>query len=206
MEVNRDTIRADILEAALKRVPFDGWTIQMMHAAARDAGHPALEAERVFPGGVAEMVALFCATADQAMVAAVEEAGIDTLKIRERIALCVRTRLEQQQAHKEAIRRALALTLLPPYIATGTGTLAATVDAMWRAAGDQSTDYNWYSKRILLSGVYSKTLLFWLNDDSEDHLASWEFLDRRIANVMQIQKWKSNARKTLEGLVPSFHK
>ena len=68
---------------------------------------------------------------------------------------------------------------------------------MWRAAGDTAADFNFYTKRLLLSGVYTATLMFWINDESDDCEATWAFLDRRIGNVMEIEKAKARAKRWL---------
>ena len=73
-----------------------------------------------------------------------------------------------------------------------------TVDAMWRATGDQTSDFNYYTKRALLAGVYSTTLLHWLSDSSADRAKTWTFLDARIEDVMKIQKMRGGLEKSLE--------
>ena len=108
------------------------------------------------------------------------------MKVRERIATAVRLRLEQVAPHREAVQRGLAFFALPQNAAIGLKCLYRTVDAIWYAAGDRATDYNFYSKRLLLAGVYSSTLLVWLNDTSEDQAETWAFLERRIAEVLQV--------------------
>ena len=121
---------------------------------------------------------------------ALEKAGIGTMKVRDRIRLAVRTRIEQHAGSKETARRALALLALPLNARLGLKLLYRTVDAMWYAAGDTSADFNFYTKRATLAGVYSSTLLFWLNDRSPGDEATWAFLGRRIDNVMSFEKLK----------------
>ena len=82
-------------------------------------------------------------------------------------------------------------------IASAKGALLwGTCDKIWTALGDTSDDVNWYSKRATLSGVYSATLLYWMGDTSEGHQATWSFLDRRIDDVMQIEKLKAQVRES----------
>jgi ubiquinone biosynthesis protein COQ9 len=92
---------------------------------------------------------------------------------------------------REAVRRAGTLFALPMHAADGARALWGTADAIWRALGDTSADLNWYTKRATLSGVYAATVLYWLGDDSPGHQATWEFLDRRIEDVMQVEKLKA---------------
>jgi ubiquinone biosynthesis protein COQ9 len=108
------------------------------------------------------------------------------MKVRERIATAVRLRLEQNLGEREAIRKGLTFLALPQHATLATKLLYRTVDAMWLAAGDRSTDYNFYTKRLLLAGVYSSTLLVWLDDQSDGLEKTWAFLERRIDNVLKV--------------------
>jgi len=116
------------------------------------------------------------------------------MKIRERVAFGVRRRLELVADEREAVRRGVALLALPVYAAEGARAVWHTADVIWTALGDTSTDYNWYSKRAILSGVYSSTVLYWLGDESEGFSDTWAFLDRRIEDVMRIEKVKAKMR------------
>lgn len=178
--------RRSLLEAALRHVPFDGWTWTAIDAGARDMALAPGEAARLFPGGPLELIRAFSSEADRRMLETLEGLDLDSMKIRDKVAAGVRARLEAVAAHREAVRRGLAFFSLPQNAATGLSCLYHTVDAIWYAAGDRATDYNFYTKRALLSGVYSSTLLFWLNDKSEDYAATWAFLDRRIAEVLKV--------------------
>jgi len=193
----REERRRAVLAAALAHVPFDGWTAALLDRAAEDLGVAPGEARRLFPGGAAELAGFFVAEADRRMVEAFAAKGGAELRIRERIALAVRLRLEHAAAHREAVRRTLAFYALPQNAAAGLASLYRTVDAIWRAAGDTATDFNFYTKRALLAGVYGATLLYWLEDRSEGSTATWRFLDRRIEDVMRIQKARSLVGKRL---------
>ena len=124
------------------------------------------------------------------------------MKFRDRVAFAVRARLEAVD-DKELVRRGAALFSLPLHAADGAHLVWQTCDHIWVALGDSSRDINWYTKRMTLSGVYSATALYWLGDDSPDHEASWAFLDRRIDDVMQIEKFKAQMRenKLMNGLM-----
>jgi len=182
------TLRDKIVEAALPHVPFDGWTPRAARRAAADQGLTKADAARAFPYGAADMVAHYSDLADRRMIAELDRRDIGSMKIRERIGTAVRVRLEQAAPHREAVRRALAVLALPTNAILGGKCLYRTVDAMWVAAGDTSTDWNFYSKRSLLAGVYSSTVLYWLDDRSDDMADTWAFLDRRFADVMRIPK------------------
>jgi ubiquinone biosynthesis protein COQ9 len=181
-------LRDRIIEAALPHVPFDGWTMRAMRRGAQDAGLTEGDAFLAFPYGTADMVVHFSDWSDRRMVAEMERRDVAAMKIRNRIATAVRVRLEQSAPHKEAVRRALSVMALPTNAPQALRSLYRTVDAIWIAAGDTATDWNFYTKRGLLAGVLSSTVLFWLEDKSEEHADTWAFLDRRIADVMNIPK------------------
>ena len=194
-----DELRPRLVAAMIPNVPFDGWSMATVRAAASAAGIDPDVAALAFPGGAPEMVAAYTALADARMTAAVKEAGIDTMKVRARITLCVRTRLEQADAERETVRRALAVLALPGNLATSARTLWATADAMWAAAGDTATDLNHYTKRLTLGAVYAATLLYWLDDSSDDGSATWSFLDRRVGGIMQFEKVKARLQSVGKG-------
>jgi len=193
----RDALRRKLLEATLRHVPFDGWTMRALIAGGGDLKMDLAEVKRLFPGGAEEAADLFFDEADRRMVVELQRRDLSTLRIRDRIATAVKVRLEQQAPHREAIRRALALQMMPQNGPGAVRGLARTVDLMWRAAGDTATDSNYYSKRVLLAGVYGATVLYWLNDTSEGNAATWAFLDRRIEDVMRIQKARTRIEKAL---------
>lgn len=192
---DRELLAARLLDAMLLQVPFEGWTSLALRAAANDVGVDIGSAKRIFPGGADDALALWGTISDQRMLEALGEVDLDAMRIRERIAACVRLRLEMLEAHREAVRAALARASLPHNAPAATRALWRTVDIMWRAAGDTATDFNYYSKRGLLAGVYGATLLFWLEDDSEDRAESWAFLDRRIDDVMKVPRVVSRLKK-----------
>jgi len=180
--------REALVEAALEHVPFDGWTKQALLAGAEDLDLAPGEVDRLLPDGIRQAIKTYVELTDRKMVAALDEMGLENLKIRERIAAAVKTRLDLVEGQKDTVRAALAFLALPQNATLGLKLTHGTVDKMWVAAGDTSTDHNWYTKRMLLAGVYGSTLAYWLDDTSEGHADSWAFLDRRIGNVMQIPK------------------
>jgi len=203
-ELEFEKTRYALAEAAYRHAPFDGWTPQALEHAAHDLGLSGQDVQRFLPRGPIEAIELVNRLADAAMVEAMQKHDLQNMRVRDRIILGVRTRLEQNEAGKEAIRRAMTFLALPQNAPSAARMLYRTVDAIWRAAGDTSTDYNFYTKRGLLAGVYSSTLLYWLNDRSEGHAASWAFLDRRIDEAMKIPGTVAKMRDRLKGIPTPF--
>lgn len=199
--------RDQLLDAALMHVPFDGWSEATFDAAIADTGVDPVVAQGICPRGALDLAMAYHARGDSEMVAVMAAADLSAMKIREKIAFAVKSRIEA--AHdKEAVRRGTTLFALPHHAADGAKLIWGTADAIWTAIGDTSTDVNWYTKRATLSAVYSSTVLFWLGDDSPEFEATWAFLDRRIEGVMQFEKVKAQinanplAQKLLAG--PNF--
>ena len=183
-----------VLRAMLARAAFDGWTGTALQAAATEAGVDSATLAAAFPKGVEDMLRAWSGEADAEMSAAMVGEGFTTLKIREKVVFAVKARLAALRPHKEAARRAAALLALPIYAPLGTKLSWNTADAIWRGLGDTSTDFNFYSKRGILTGVWVSTMARWLSDDSQDEAATNAFLDARIENVMQIEKAKAKLR------------
>lgn len=188
-------IRDDILNAALPAIPFDGWTADMLARAATLAGYAPDMARAVFPRMELDAAVHFSDLADRWMLDALGNVDGTSLKIRERIALSVRTRLEHLAPHQEAERLAVALWVRPFRKVEGARLVWKTADRIWLWAGDTATDYNHYTKRALLSGVLAATTLFWLHDSSHDKGDTWGFLDRRIENALQLGKIAAHVKK-----------
>ncbi len=198
-----EALKAAVLEAALPQAGFDGFTDKVLEAAARDTGISAAELARLFPQGPLALVEFYSSSVDREMEARLAAMDLPGMKIRVRIAEAVKTRLAILKRHKEAARRAAALLSLPIHAGLAARLMYRTVDAMWRAAGDTATDFNFYSKRGILAGVYASTLVRWFADASADEAATNEFLAARIENVMQFEKFKAKAREALSNF-PAF--
>jgi len=194
MTVSYETTKNELLQAAMMNVPFDGWTDATFEAAIRDADISRSVARAICPRGAVDLAVAFHKAGDAAMLERLQSADLSGMKFREKVTAAVRFRLEVVE-DKEAVRRGATLFALPMYAPDGARLIWETCDAIWTALGDTSEDVNWYTKRATLSGVYSSTVLYWLGDDSPDHMATWAFLDRRIEDVMRIEKLKAQVNE-----------
>ena len=189
VQENED-MQAQLLAAALPHVAFDGWSETSLRAACQDLSITRQMAALACPRGAIDLAIRFHHDGDEAMEVVLQKTDINTMKIREKITFSVRARLDAIR-DKEAVRRGATLMALPQHAAEGAGLVWGTCDRIWAAIGDSSDDVNWYTKRLTLSSVYSATVLYWLGDNSPNHQDTWTFLDRRIENVMQFEKFKA---------------
>ena len=186
-----------VLLEMLPNVTFDGWTRKALRMAAEAAELSEAQVDLLFPGGPNDVLVHLNDWANREMQARLEADGqaFAELKVREKITAAVRTRLEVLDPHKEAVRRAAVTLGMPHMVGVSSRLVYRAVDTMWRCAGDTATDYNFYTKRGLLAGVFTSTTVYWLSDKSPNNESTWAFLDRRIAEVMQFGKGMAQVKK-----------
>lgn len=194
--------QTQLLDAILMHVPFDGWSQASFDAAVQDSDVDPIVARGLFPRGAVDLAVAYHKAGDAEMLRRIDADPMEGYRFRDKVAAAVRHRIEAVD-DREVVRRGTTLFSLPTHAADGAKLIWGTADAIWTALGDTSDDVNWYTKRATLSGVYSSTVLFWLGDDSPDHSATWEFLDRRIEDVMRFEKFKAavNSNPLTKGLM-----
>ncbi len=192
----RSPERDAAIDALLPNVAFDGWTLRSLRRAAGP------DADLLFPGGAADMIETFCDLADRRMEAAAADLPLQGVGLTGRVRAIVALRFEQNRPARDAVRRAAALLALPRHARLAGVCTARTVDAIWHAAGDRSTDFSWYTKRAILSAIYSATLVYWLRDTSEGDAETLAFLDRRLAGLGRFGKLRGRATGALRRMLP----
>lgn len=198
-------LKARLLERALLLVGRQGWSDAVLEQAAKEWDQPSEIVWALFPEGCMNAIACWSRQLDQQMVERLKALPLADMKVRERIFWAVRTRLELLAPFKAAANQTMRFFLDPRHASQGLCLTNATVHAMWVAAGDTSTDYNYYTKRLLLSGVYGTTFVYWLKDTSLQSAGTWVFLERRIDQVLSIGKIKMEL-KTQTSRARSFIK
>jgi ubiquinone biosynthesis protein COQ9 len=189
-----EQLRRKLALAVGENAIFDGWTRRAVDSAAQQLGIDAVQARLAMPKTQAAMIDLYIQEVDRGLEAWFTPKRLGALKIREKIRALIWRRLEIMGPAREAVRRGLAILAMPQNLPLALRISWRTADLMWRIAGDTSTDFNHYTKRITLGAVYGSTLLVWLDDQSEGWTETAAFLDRRIDDVMKIEKVKAQWR------------
>ena len=189
-----EQLRRQLALAVGENAVFDGWTAKAVDSAAAQLGLDLVQARLAYPKRQPEMIGCYIGEVDRALEAWFTPERLAGLKIREKIRQMVWRRLEIMGPAREAVRRALAVLAMPQNVPLALRISWCTADLMWQIAGDTSTDFNHYTKRMTLGAVYASTLLAWLDDDSEGWSETAGFLDRRIDDVMRFEKWKAGWR------------
>jgi len=201
--MNDLAIQDKILLTTLPNVVFDGWSEAALAAGVEEAGFEAAMAVRAFPHGIDQVLAHFADYINRQMSAELESVDLAAISFVDRLETAMAIRLRLEAPYKEAVRKAMAHYAMPRHAPEGVKVVWKAVDEIWWSTGDSSVDFNYYTKRASLSAVYSATMAYWLDDQSEDHKATLEFYRRRLLDVMAAIKWR---KKTTEKLCSPFKK
>jgi ubiquinone biosynthesis protein COQ9 len=186
-----------IFKEALRLLESQNITLEMLENASKNAGYDPLFFHTIFITGCTDFATYMHERLDQEMVQSLTHTPLTSLPVRQRIFQAVKTRLEIAARHKEAYRKLHYFMAQPSHLLLATSCNWKTASIIWHLAGDTSVDFNYYTKRSLLLAVYTSTLLYWLKDNSEGHKESWEFLERRIKNVLSIETYKQKLMRFL---------
>jgi len=190
-EIHSPKMQDLILTHMLEHVPKLGWTLASLKQGVIDAGYKEGDEHRAFQGNMDKVLEYYLLMIDRQMTARLGEVDLLSMRVKDRVATAVMVRLRLLEKNKEAVRQSLRYLRHPTRTSLALKGLYNTVNTIWYAAGDTSTDFNFYTKRTLLAGVYSATLFYWLDDTSEDSIKTRAYLSRRLDQVMKIPKLKS---------------
>ena len=202
-EPTLDEIRLALAPVIARNAAFDGWSMTAVHAAADEIGVDRDIAALAYKNGTMAMIDGWIEAVDLELAERLPFEKLNAMKIRERITALLATRMEIMAPDRESLRRAMAIMAAPQNLPRAAKIGWRSADRMWRLAGDTASDFNHYTKRMTLSAVYGSLLTVFVNDESEDFADSRAFLDRRIDNVMQFEKFKAQA-KTRREHIPSL--
>jgi len=204
-DYDEEDIKQGILEAALELVSTHGWTKSAIVAAAESYGYPGV-AHGMFPGGAADLANYFYAKCNAQLKAELEaesdlEIPSQTAFVRDAMIRRLKMTLAVKDSWPEAMA---AMAASPEGIKGAFDNLCQLCDDIWFYAGDKSTDTNWYTKRALLAAVYKSTEFYMMQDQSRDHQATWDFLDRRLSGAVEFGTAFRQQRQSAENVVGSL--
>ena len=191
-------MRSVAVDTALRHVVFDGWSNLTLEKVCLELKLSGAQGRVLFPRGPLDMALAFHERDDEQFLKnfTMSESNNSSNRIRDRIEFAINFRLEIAEKNKEAVKRSIALLTTPLYFSEGGRALWKTSDKIWQSIGDNSYNLNWYSKRLVLSSVYSAVLVFWLEDDSTNFVETRYFVSRRIADVMTLERIKGTIKKS----------
>jgi ubiquinone biosynthesis protein COQ9 len=196
-----DPEQAAALDAMLPLVPMYGWTSRALAEGLKENGADPSDVAWRFPGGAPEMIETFFALSLERAVARAAPEIAGEMRLGKRVRALVAALLAELALHKDATRRALSWLILPRQAGLSARLMTTLVDSIWHAAGDQSADFSWYTKRASLAAIMLPTLLFWLNDMDFDNETTLAFFDRRLEGLSAIGRARARVQKLCEGFI-----
>lgn len=181
-----------IIDQLIKNIPFEGISDATLLKVCEELN--LTNSFCKFQNGIYSVLEYIAQDLNNAMEAELRNCNLEDMKVRERIKLAIHIRLSNYAKlpnYREVLKNILSFSALPKNVFFSSKILYRTVSAIWYGIHDQSTDFNYYTKRTILAGVYLSTIVFFINDHSEDFVNTLSFLDRRIENVMTFQKLKT---------------
>ncbi len=187
--IQADKAKTQLITQALPHIAAHGWTMLALTSTEKAEGIAPGTYAATFPEGMQQFIREFQDWLNAEMTARIgADKNFSAMKVREKIFTLCMTRYDILAPHRDTVKRLVAHQLMPWNGVHGAADLGRAADAMWKLAGDRSIDYNFYTKRFLLAGVYASTLQVWLDDESKDNAKTQQFLKARIENVLKIGK------------------
>ncbi|XP_073845567.1 ubiquinone biosynthesis protein COQ9, mitochondrial [Musca autumnalis] len=206
-DAKAEAVRIKILEAALQHVPTLGWTRNAIVQGAEDVGYPSV-VHGMFPQGGFDLVSYFNGKCNEELLKILKKETDDGKKEignpLEFLVRFVRLRLEMMAPYKGQWPQALALIALPQNASTALAQVLTLVDDICYYSGDRSVDIGWYTRRIGLASIMKMTELYMLQDHSPDHHKTWEFLENRMDDAVQLQMTLMKLGGTTSGVQRSL--
>ncbi|MDN5248274.1 MAG: COQ9 family protein [Wolbachia endosymbiont of Tyrophagus putrescentiae] len=201
MSVKNESDIQTIIDSFIIAVPFAGISDATLLKTCKDLN--LANSFCKFQNGVYSALEYIAEDLNKSMEAELESSNLKNMKVRDRVKLAVHICLinyTKLPNYREFLKNILSFSLLPQNVYFSSRILYRTVSTIWYCIHDQSTDFNYYTKRMILSMVYLSTIFFFINDYSEDFADTLSFLDKRINNVMTFQKLKARFNGLLQPL------
>ncbi|NXS51483.1 COQ9 protein, partial [Brachypteracias leptosomus] len=204
---SEEQLQHRILAAALDFVPEHGWTAEAIAEGAKSLGL-SVAAAGMFHSDGSELVLHFVAECNTRLAELLEQeqkrvqlGEAEKKPTDQFLREAVEARLRMLIPYIEKWPQALSILLLPHNIPSSLNLLSTMIDDILHYAGDQSTDFNWYTRRAVLTGIYNTTELVMMQDSSPDFEDTWRFLENRVTDAMNMKDTAQQVQSTGEAVV-----
>jgi len=174
--------RDKILDIFIAEAKLNGFNEKTLSRSAKSLNVDKIEIYRYFPEGLNDIKNHYFERIDKEMMKSFSKHKMQEMRIREKISNAIICRFEILQKNKKVVINIFSLECINPFRVLRR--IWETADIIWRLAGDKSTDFNYYSKRLLLSWVYLSTMSCWIDDKDKKFKDTKVFLDKRISEVL----------------------
>ncbi len=200
-----------ILEKFLDNIAFEGVGEEVLEKSILESNLKPEHKELIFEEGVLSALEFYFNQIIQNLAQKIEShQNFSDLKIRQKIKFSVLEIFKYQTDHKLATSRILSFyfdiknftksNYGPKPFSLAFKNLYRFSDQIWYLIGDKSTDYNFYTKRLVLSKLIAKSSKIFVDDVTTDLQKTSQAIDNEIENIMKFEKAKSQIKQNVENL------
>lgn len=186
--MNLNKIRNKILIEAKPYIIDYGWSKKMFKEVSKHSKYGLDLVLILFPQGYINLLQLYLDDLNLKMTYESKKIDLIRLKLHERIREICFIRFNIMEKEKKIIKKTFVYLLLPNKYKFSLKNIYRSVDQIWYLAGDSSTDFNFYSKRVILASIYSSTMMHFINNDNLEETKN--IFDKRLKNLSKIPKIK----------------
>ena len=194
--------KVDLVTKMLNHVPDLGWTWDALYEAAFNSKKlkslTEEELQTLFDNKISNIIGIFNDKLDEEMYVIFNSQNNKNLGVTQTVKALVLSRFRASENCKSIIKMSLFFMAQPGNAYEALNQLMKTSSKIWEIAGDTSTGRNFYSKRLILAGVYSSTLAYWLAKETRSIDESEDFLDKRLDDVKNIGKISKQSIEVFE--------
>ena len=210
-----------ILDNFLKLATFEGWSKETLILAVKNSNIDEKLLPIIFENEIFSLIEFLTKIRCQELEEmAKNNQNFSAKKTHEKISYLVFNLLNFDKDHKIALKRLINFYLNPKnFIPTkdcdknmGLKPLNQSLkelyfvsDFLWKISSDKSTDFNFYSKRFILAKVLIRSLLFYVDDNSENSIKTQNFIDLQIKKIIEFAKIKNSSKKKINDIKNYFH-
>ncbi|KAB2836347.1 MAG: COQ9 family protein [Caedimonadaceae bacterium] len=194
-----DALSNSLLENVLKNVNTFGWSEESVRKALLELGLPEEDLNFIVRGDLYNLVILFNEWLNEQIQRDFDESLFKNLKVHEKIKYLLSLKFKVMHPYKPAIIKGVHLFKNPRAFKESFVMLAESINQMWYKAGDRATDFNYYTKRLMLTLVYTRVFSLWLRPsigiDDIDPL-----IDQALLSVYKLSQLKTNASNAISNI------
>mgnify|MGYP001399308997 CR=1 FL=1 len=160
------------------------------------------EVELLFPNGNSDLIKFILEELNINLENNCKKIDLIRLPIHKRIKRILLSKIDILEKEKKFYKKIFLNLLIPNKNISLPRQLYKSIDQIWFLAGDSSVDFNFYTKRLILSAIYTRTILFFFNNDNRKELEN--ILDKNLKRVSKIPKIKSSIKILFKNLPNIF--
>ena len=181
--------RLKILNLSKYVISKYGWNDLIFKKISKEKKININEINLFFPNGFKEMIKYSLSCLNYDLEKQINQINIKNIPLHKKIKKIVLTKIEIMNDNKNFYKKTFYYLMIPTNYKLLTSQLYVSIDLMWRLSDDTSTDFNYYTKRIILSGVYSSVIMSFLKNDNMIEIEN--VLDNRLSKVSKIPVLKN---------------